>query len=163
MRGRTTTRRHWLSAIACLVSAAVLGMLAIGPLLRPSTAAHIYTPAEVEGGLTMHPHTWIGRTVLVRGKLYPVGLGEGGSSQFYTFGSSTMVLDANVDPGGLHAFLRRVPVIGVLVPDPYRPFRGPAIYRLTLLGHRVTCPGGAPTVTQGPAHCPDALLLGPAP
>jgi hypothetical protein len=116
----------------------------------------------------MHPHGWIGRTVLVRGKLvrgklYPVGLGEGGSSQFYTFGSSTMVLDANVDPGGLHAFLHRLPVIGALMPDPYRPFRGPAIYRLMLLGHRVTCPGGAPTVTQGPAHCPDALLLGTAP
>src|SRR5438093_6677640 len=134
MRGRTTKRRHWLSAIACLVSAAVLGMLAIGPLLRPTTAAHVYTPAEVQGGLTMHPHTWIGRTVLVRGKLYPVGLGDGDRYQFYTFGGSNpMVLDANVDSGGLRAFLRHFPVVGALVPDPYRPFRGPAIYRITHL------------------------------
>jgi hypothetical protein len=74
-----------------------------------------------------------------------------------------MVLDANADPSGLHAFLRRVPVIGALVPDPYLLFHGLAIYRLRLLVPRVTCPGGAPTVTQGPAHCPDALLLGTVP
>ena len=106
---------------------------------------------------------------MVRGKLYSMGWGDEGRYPFYTFGGSTMVplvLDANVDPDGLHAFLaflRRLPVIGALVPDPYLLFRGPAIYRLKLLGHRLTCPGGAPTVTQGPAHCPDALLLGTAP
>jgi hypothetical protein len=138
-------------------------MLAIGPLPRPTTAAHVYTPAEVEGGLTMHSHIWIGRTVLIRGTLYSMGWGDEGRYPFYTFGGSTMVLDANVDTGGLRAFLRRLPVIDALVPDPYRLFRGPAIHRLTLLGSRVTCSGGAPTVTQGPAHCPDALLLGTAP
>lgn len=131
------------------------------PVLRAIDAMHIwaagpvYTVADVEHVLVQAPRAWSGRTVLVQGRV--------AVDRTWSPPDSIVTRLALVDPGradGLRplylqwgrpdpwlAVLRRLPLLGRLVPPPQRPRVGlPGIYRVRLAGPSASPPGGADLV-----------------
>jgi len=60
-------------AMICFVTIVVALTTGIVVLAETNKAAPVYSVAEVRDGLSVHPSAWIGRTVLVRGRVVWLG------------------------------------------------------------------------------------------
>lgn len=88
-----------IAGAALIVSALVL----VGIVWMGSTHDPVYSVAQVEKGLTVHPRDWVGRTVLVRGTLVMAegqgGWGNTGSSVWWA--NWSIVGDHPIAPSGV--------------------------------------------------------------
>ena len=141
--------------LALVVSTVSTGVGAFGP---------VYTVSALRARLADHPHTWLGHTVLVRGVALAPPCPPTASCAF----AWPALVDADAaGPGSylplsmgpanpLLAQLRRLPLVGRLVPGPQLLEWGrPAIYRVQIQDVAGTSPNG----TRHDA----AVLLDPAP
>jgi hypothetical protein len=124
--------------------------------------------SELQAGLADNPHAWLGHTVLVRGVALRLGLGLSCPSNASCPVAWPALVDADAPPlrsflplsmgpaNPLLALLRRLPLVGRLVPGPQLLRWGrPASYRVQVQD----AAGTSPTGTRRYA----AVLLNPAP
>jgi hypothetical protein len=141
--------------LALVVSTVSTGVGAFGP---------VYTVSELQAGLADNPHAWLGHTVLVRG----VALGPACPSNASCVFAWPALVDADAPPlrsflplsmgpaNPLLALLRRLPLVGRLVPRPQLLRWGrPASYRVQVQDAAGTSPNGTRRYA--------AVLLDPAP
>jgi hypothetical protein len=141
--------------LALVVSTVSTGVGALGP---------VYTVSELQAGLADNPHAWLGHTVLLRG----VALVPACPPNASCVVAWPALVDAEAPPprsylplsmgpaNPLLALLRRLPLVGRLVPGPQVLRWGrPARYRVQVQDAAGTSPNG----TRHYA----AVLLDPAP
>jgi hypothetical protein len=120
----------------------VMSWIWLIPRMDGGTMGSVYTVAQLTDDLAAHPESWVGRVVRVRAvaiivaqpvgneplALWPIvsrlnNPTGGGSSLLLVLGSEDRVLGA----------LRRLPVLGGLVPPPQvRVWERPSLYRIRL-------------------------------
>jgi hypothetical protein len=147
----------WLLLPALLLGPASLATLwlAVGP--GHEQAGAVYSVQEVQLGLAHDPAAWLGRTLRVRGMVYSASCScrDRAPSLFDRDGAS-MLHVAGWEPDPLLAALRRLPLVGGLVPGPQVARGGVlATYRVRLLA--------APAATCDAVPCYQAMLLDAAP
>jgi hypothetical protein len=147
-----------LVLVACVVLAAVHTQRAQGA---------VYTVAQVQAGLADHPRAWLGWTVRVRGLVVPcqADTADPNLPPFQSCGGWPLDLLDSGSPGTgaflrlswstqnpLLAAVRRLPLVGRLLPAPAAPARTTlATYRVRL---RV-----APSAVCSGTPCYEALVL----
>jgi hypothetical protein len=167
---RLRTTAPWRVIVALLLPVAVVGWAGCRPTLpvlgalnplRTGGWGPVYSVAAVKQHLAQNPNGWSGRTVLVRARAI--------QERFWAPPDRLVTSIALVDPTAttsigslslqwsqpdlLLAALRRLPLLGHLVPPPQRPhWDGLAVYRLQLCAP----PGCVPSEA-------DAVLLDATP
>jgi hypothetical protein len=157
-------------------------MLAGGLALVVSTVstgafAPVYTVSELRVGLADHPHVWLGQTMLVRGVALGLACPPNASCVVAwpalgdadaTRPDSTLPLSMG-PPNSLLALLRRLPLVGRLVPAPQLLRWGrPAVYRIQVRDTAGTSPKGTRHYEAvlldpaAPGHGPMPIWQGPA-
>jgi hypothetical protein len=172
-QGRAALRRRRLPAatIRCLVALglAVAALWAGRTLLGAgggATIDRVYTVAEMLAGLDRQPDAWLGRVVRVRGMALSSGClawDAGGSAPcrdraaYLLGGDGASVLQVTGHaPDPLVAALRRLPLVGRLVP-------GPLVVRWGALATYQVRLQVAPAAVCDASPCYGALLLDAAP
>lgn len=179
------TMRHLMRVVRQqrIVLAIVAILLVVASLmaaldLYPMQHEHAYSVATVQAGLQHQPRQWVGRTVLVEGKVADVSrefsrLGAGRSSiaillvpltvstaptrVFVPYRGAQLEVSPHLRAhplDGIVNLLRRIPFVGQVFPasDGWRQVDTIAVFRLTILP-RHKCPTGLC------ASSPDALLV----
>jgi hypothetical protein len=147
-----------------LLGLLLAGGLALAASYRPLDQGPVYTVAQVEAQLASHPRAWVGRALLVRGAVVPClavpSVGERPCAALAP-GSvrpprEPLTLVQGDPPPVALAWLRRVPVLGTLLPAPQVLTWGVvATYRVRLQA--------TPESICGSGVCFEALLLDAAP
>lgn len=155
------TSSPWRVIVALLLPVVAVGWIVARPAvptlralgtLRVGGWGPVYTVAAVEQHLARNPMGWAGRTVLVRARailvrdwvppdslVARIDLGDPAPA------TSTVSLSLQWGrPDPLLATLRRLPLMGRLVPPPQRPhWDGLAVYRLQMCAPAGCDPSGA--------------------
>ena len=141
--------------LALVVSTVSTGVGALGP---------VYTVSELRTGLADNPHAWLGHTVLVRGVALGPTCPPNASCVFAwpvlvdadATGPDSSLLLSMGPANSLLALLRRLPLLGRLMPGPQLLRWGrPAVYRVQVRD-------AARKLPRGTRHY-EAVLLDPAP
>jgi hypothetical protein len=157
-----------LVPLAAGLAALLLCCLSLGQAIGSTARSPVYSVSGLRARLVRQPQQWLGRTVLVRG-IAEVCLDSYGETPDRCLAARLRLEDANrpamVAPlllvaapaNPLVVRLRRVPVLGRLVPAPQvLPWGIPATFRIQLRTPRsTTCDLTAP--------CYEALLLDATP
>jgi hypothetical protein len=154
-------------ALAGLVLAGGLALVVSTVSPGVGAFAPVYTVSELRAGLTDNPRAWLGHTMLVRGVALGPACPPNASCVFAwpalvdvdATGPGSSVPLSMGPANSLLALLRRLPLVGRLVPGPQLLRWGrPAVYRVQV-GHAA---GTSPNGTRGTRHY-EAVLLDPAP
>jgi hypothetical protein len=143
--------KPFAAALAGLVLAGGLALVVSTVFTGVGAVAPVYTVSELRAGLADNRHAWLGHTVLVRG----VALGPACPPNASCVLAWPALVDADATgPGSslplsmgpansLLALLRRLPLVGRLVPGPQRLRWGrPAVYRVQVRDAASTSPRG---------------------
>jgi hypothetical protein len=161
MTTRTTLRSTLLAVLVGVLLA--LGCLTWSMLLM-SGRTPIYTVTALRQQLARDPDTWAGRTVLLRGQVLGCGSSYGIEQQqcapayLVEVAASGEVASMPLDlagPDRLRSLLRRLPLLGRLVP-------AQALQWGALVTYRVRLRAG-PDTACAPLPCLGALLLDSSP
>ena len=164
-------------ALAALVLAGGLALVVFTVSHGVAAFGPVYTVAELRAGLADNPHVWLGHSVLVRGVVLGLSCPPNASCAF----ALPVLIDADATgPGNylplsvgpanpLLALLRRLPLVGRLMPGPQLLRWGrPAIYRVQVreavgTSPRETRPYEAVLLDPAPpGHGPMPIWQGPA-
>jgi hypothetical protein len=166
------------AALAGLVLAGGLALVVSTLSTGVGAFAPVYRVSELRAGLADNPHAWLGHTMLVRG--VALGLACPPQASCVVFAWPTLVDADATGPGrslplsmgpasSLLALLRRLPLVGRLVPGPQLLRWGrPAVYRVQVRDAAGTSPNGTrhyEAVLLDPAlrgHGPMPIWQGPA-
>ena len=137
---------------ALLIVAVVIALTAallVGRAAAPGEP--VYTVAQVTAGLAHRPGAWVGRTALVRGVAVPIAgsscpmaypscggmMLEDSTASCSVSNVCLVITDRAPSADGPWAFLRRLPVIGRVIPASSSavPWGRPTTYRLQLYPH----------------------------
>jgi len=151
-------------AVAGLVLAGGLALVVSTVSTGGGALAPVYTVSELRAGLADNPHAWLGHTTLVRGVALGPACPPNASCVFAwpalvdadAAGPGSSLLLSMGPANSLLALLRRLPLVGRLVPGPQLLRWGrPAVYRVQVRDAAGTAPNGT-------RHY-EAVLLDPAP
>jgi hypothetical protein len=154
--------KPFAAALAGLVLAG--GLVLVVSTVSTGAFAPIYTVSELRAGVATNPHAWLEHTVLVRGLALGPACPPNASCVFAwpalvdpdATGPGSSLLLSMGPANSLLALLRRLPLVGRLVPGPQLLRWGrPAVYRVQVRDAASTSP-------RGTRHY-EAVLLDPAP
>jgi hypothetical protein len=154
--------KPFAAALASLVLAG--GLALVVSTVSTGAFAPVYTVSELRAGLATNPHVWLGHTVLVRGVALGPVCPPNASCVFAwptlvdadATGSGSSLLLSMGPANSLLALLRRLPLVGRLVPGPQLLRWGrPAVYRVQVWN--------AASMSPRKTRHDKAVLLDPAP
>ena len=163
---RRLSRTHLLRVLILpAVALLCLGVLAVTRVLAPSSAGPIYSVGALQAGLERDPGRWVGRTLHVRAVAESCADRTGGSPSpcidprpalFDTGPQPKAVLLLLPDDAAptTRAWLRRLPILGSLIPPPPVPRWG-VVMDYTLQARPVSCS----SLRSSPCFYYAALLL----
>ncbi len=130
--------------VLVLLSLMLLAVLAAPAIANARGAERVYPVAQVAAGLSNNPSAWIGKTVLVRGRLIMVMASRSerwGELVPETSQPLVLLLAPGPPPPPLLALLRSLPLVRTMIPQPQAPRVGRiGVYRVRLLTQLLCSP-----------------------